>query len=241
MESIERKLETKGVIMVLLTLGLMNIGCEDKIDSPVVNPSEGKTVEVALNIGFADETDGYELSASTKALSREDGIFNVELTPTLTTRATTTSKPDALYKLEIRQYNKDGNYLNGNDPIDQAIGQKLTVSLSEATDCQLVFVAWGQGNGKSLGSTTLSKEQEVSIDASTIESIKDDNMNVMPYILHLKHINVTGSGASGIISSPNGEDERGGRLSTGSRQSMDCSHTTHATGRSFLSGRLSGR
>ncbi|MCL3852210.1 DUF4906 domain-containing protein [Parabacteroides leei] len=208
MASIERKLETKGVIMVLLTLGLMNIGCEDKIDSPVVNPSEGKTVEVALNIGFADETDGYELSASTKALSREDGIFNVELTPTLTPRATTTSKPDALYKLEIRQYNKDGNYLNGNDPIDQAIGQKLTVSLSEATDCQLVFVAWGQGSGKSLGSTTLSKAQEVSIDASTIESIKDDNMNVMPYILHLKHINVTGSGASGIISSPNGEDVR---------------------------------
>lgn len=116
MASIERKLETKGVIMVLLTLGLMNIGCEDKIDSPVVNPSEGKTVEVALNIGFADETDGYELSASTKALSREDGIFNVELTPTLTTRATTTSKPDALYKLEIRQYNKDGNYLNGMIP-----------------------------------------------------------------------------------------------------------------------------
>lgn len=203
MANIGRKLETKGVIMALLALVLMNIGCEDKIDNPGVE----KTVEVSFNIGFADETDGYELSASTKALSGEDGAFNAELTPTLTTRATT-SKPDALYKLEIRQYKQDGTYLNGSGPADQTIGQKLTVNLTEATDCQLVFVAWGQGSSKSLGNTPLSKAQEVTIDATAIESIKDDNMNTMPYILHLKHVNITGNGSSGVINSPNGEDVR---------------------------------
>ena len=58
MASIGQKLETKGVIMTLLSLVLIGTGCEDKIDSPAVNPSEGKTVEVTLNIGIADEEDG---------------------------------------------------------------------------------------------------------------------------------------------------------------------------------------
>ena len=48
MASIGQKLETKGVIMTLLSLVLISTGCEDKIDSPTVNPSEGKTVEVTL-------------------------------------------------------------------------------------------------------------------------------------------------------------------------------------------------
>ena len=46
MASIGQKLETKGVIMTLLSLVLIGTGCEDKIDSSAVNPSEGKTVEV---------------------------------------------------------------------------------------------------------------------------------------------------------------------------------------------------
>ena len=206
MANTRQKLETRGVIMTLLSLVLMNMGCEDKIDSPAVNPSEGKTVEVALNIGFADETDGYNLSASTKALPGEEGAFSMELTPTITTRAL--DKPDALYKLEIRQYRQDGTYLNGSAPADQTIGKKLTVNLAAAEDCQLVFVAWGQNSQKSLGGIDLPKAQEIAIDASAIKSITDTDMNKMPYILHLKHVNVTGSGASGVISSPNGEDVR---------------------------------
>ena len=50
--------------MTLLSLVLIGTGCEDKIDSSVVNPSEGKTVEVTLNIGIADEEDGTGASAS---------------------------------------------------------------------------------------------------------------------------------------------------------------------------------
>ena len=64
MASIGQKLETKGVIMTLLSLVLISTGCEDKIDSPTVNPSEGKTVEVTLNLGIADEEDGAGATAS---------------------------------------------------------------------------------------------------------------------------------------------------------------------------------
>lgn len=209
MVSLIQKVEKNRVITALLSVVLLSTSCEDKVDTPVVNPSEGKTVEVTLNIGIADEVDGFELSTSTKALSQKVGAFNVDLTPTKTSRSSIASKPDALYKLEIRQYDQDGNYLNGNGPLDnQTIGGKLSVELTEQKDCQLVFVAWGQGSEKSLGETTLSKAQEVSIKAATIQSIKDDNMNAMPYILHLKHVNVTSGGVNGIISSPDGEDVR---------------------------------
>ena len=208
MASIGQKLETKGVIMTLLSLVLISTGCEERIDSPVVNPSEGETVEVSMTIGLADEVDGYNLSASTKAFSQKKGAFNMELVPTETTRSTTSSKPDALYQLEIRQYDQGGNYLNGNGPQDQTIGKKLTVNLKTATDCQLVFVAWGKNSGKSLGTVALSKAQEISVDASVIQSIEDNDMSTMPYILHLKHVNITGSGANGIISNANGEDVR---------------------------------
>ena len=215
MASIGQKLENKGVIaMTLLTLVLIGTGCEDRIDNPAVNPSEGETVEVSLNIGVADEEDGYDLSASTKAVSAEkNSAIDMELVPTIATR-TTTAKPDKLYRLEIRQYKQDGSYLNGNDPItEQTIGQKLTVDLTLATDCQLVFVAWGKGSDQwgegianSLGKNkSLSEAQEISIDADKINSITDDDMNAMPYVLHLKHVNVTNDG---IISSPDGKDVR---------------------------------
>lgn len=111
--------------MTLLSLVLISTGCEERIDSPVVNPSEGETVEVSMTIGLADEVDGYNLSASTKAFSQKKGAFNMELVPTETTRSTTSSKPDALYQLEIRQYDQGGNYLNGNGPQDQTIGKKV--------------------------------------------------------------------------------------------------------------------
>ena len=50
--------------MTLLSLVLISTGCEDKIDSPTVNLSEGKTVEVTLNLGIADEEDGAGATAS---------------------------------------------------------------------------------------------------------------------------------------------------------------------------------
>ena len=84
MAGIGHKLETKGVIMALLSLVLISTGCEDKIDNPAVNPSVGKTVEVTLDIGLADEADGYTLSAPSTTKSNA-AAFNYALQPAVTT------------------------------------------------------------------------------------------------------------------------------------------------------------
>ena len=153
MGRIGSNLEKRGVIMALFTLVIMNTGCDERIDNPAVNPSDEKLVEVSMAIGFADEADACNLSASTKANAKGKGSFDVELVPTAATRADASMKPDQLYKLEIRQYKQNGECYTGSgqDPTDQEIGKRLTVSLAEATDCQLVFVAWGQGSSQSLG------------------------------------------------------------------------------------------
>ena len=90
MAGIGHKLETKGVIMTLLSLVLISTGCEDKIDSPAVNPSEGKTVEITLDLGFADETDGYTLSAPLTTKSN-GAAFNYALQPAVTTKGAESS------------------------------------------------------------------------------------------------------------------------------------------------------
>lgn len=192
--------------MALLSLVLINTGCEDRIDSSGV--SGEKMVEVSLNIGIADEADGYDLSVApaSKAGSPKNSAFDMQLVPTAATRAVS-SKPDKLYKLEIRQYDQTGTYLTGTGiaPTDKTIGETFTAGLQEATDCQLVFVAWGQNSSSSLGTGNLSSAQAVSIESSTIKDIQPNNMNTMPYVLHLKNVNVT---SNGKITSPSGEDVR---------------------------------
>lgn len=92
--------------MTLLSLVLISTGCEEQIDTPAVNPSEGKTVEVTLNIGLADETDGYTLSAPSETKSSVTA-FNYALQPAMATKGAESSlKPDKLYNLEIQQYDR---------------------------------------------------------------------------------------------------------------------------------------
>ena len=142
MRRIGSNLQKRRVIMVLLTLVLMNTGCDERFDNPAVNPSEEKTVEVSMAIGFADEADACNLSASTKANAnaKGKGAFDVELVPTVATRADA-AKPAKLYKLEIRQYNQSGDCYtsSGQAPADQIIGERFSVSLTKDADCQLVF------------------------------------------------------------------------------------------------------
>lgn len=200
-----QKVNKKRVIMALLSLVLINTGCEDRIDSSGV--SGEKMVEVSLNIGIADEADGYDLSVApaSKAGSPKNSAFDMQLVPKAATRAVS-SKPDKLYKLEIRQYNQTGtSYLGGIEPTDKAIGETFTASLKEATNCQLVFVAWGQNVYKRLGSGSLASAQAITVDASVIKGIQPGNMNTMPYVLHLKNVNVT---SDGKITSPEGKDVR---------------------------------
>ena len=197
MASIGQKLETKGVIMTLLSLVLISTGCEERIDNPAVNPSEGKTVEVTLNLGFADETDGYTLSAPSTTKSNA-AAFNYALQPAVTTKGEGTSlKPDNLYNLEIQQYDRSGNHIGGmnaSDITDHKIGSAFSQTLAVDSDCQLVIVAWGNENTTTrLGTTDnlATVQSKKSVDASTISSLHpgiQGDMNKMPYVLHLEHV-----------------------------------------------------
>ena len=207
MASIGRKLEKKGVIaMTLLTLVLIGTGCEDSIDNPAVRPSEGKTVEVSFHIGFADEVDGYTVDTKS-GTSTEKGAFSYELQPHAITKGDVSVKPDQLYNLEIQQYDQSGKRIGGMpSAVTQQTGSAINLSLAENHDCQLVIVAWGDGNASPrLGtSNKLEDIQKLSIDASVINNIPTDNMNKMPYILHLEHVKVS----SGKLQSVDGKDAR---------------------------------
>ena len=209
MADIGHKLETKGVIMTLLSLVLISTGCEEQIDPPAVNPSEGKMVEVTLNIGFADEADGSTLSAPLTTKSNE-AAFSYALQPAMATkRAESSLKPDKLYKLEIQQYDRSGNRIGGmnaSDVTDHEIGSAFSQTLTANSDCQLVIVAWGSGNTTTLGTDKLASAQEKSIDASVISKLNpstQSDMNKMPYILHLEHVCVE----SNTIKSIEGENK----------------------------------
>ena len=209
MASIGRKLEKKGVIaMTLLTLVLIGTGCEDSIDNPAVRPSEGKTVEVSLHIGFADEVDGYTVDTKS-GTSTEKGAFSYELQPNAMTKGDVSVKPDQLYNLEIQQYDQSGKRIGGmpSAVMQQATGSAITLSLDENPDCQLVIVAWGEGNTTPrLGTTNkLEDIQKLSIDASVINGISPENMNKMPYILHLEHVKVS---SDKRLQSVDGKDAR---------------------------------
>ena len=208
MASIGRNIKTKGVIMALLTLVLMNIGCEDKIDNPAVNPSEGKTVEVTLDLGLADEADGYTLSAPS-ATKSSVAAFSYELQPAVATKGAVNSlKPDQLYNLEIQQYDQSGIRIGGMSSAipDQPIGSKLNLTLTKYSDCQLVIVAWGKERTTRLGANNdLTAAQDISVAANTITNLNPESqsdMNKMPYVLHLEHVCVENT-----IKSIEGEDK----------------------------------
>ena len=211
MASIGRILKKKGVSMALLSLVLIGSGCEEQIDPTKVPSNEGKQVEVSLNIGLANEVDGYALSTKSATPSTDKGAFSYELLPAVTTKDGTSVKPNMLYRLEIVQYDQNGTY-KGRYYVDNdngtTIGSSITLNLTASDDCQLVIVAWGKGNTTTLGqNVNLDKAQNASIPAETIESINptvQDDMNKMPYVLHLKHVKVTNN----KIQSFDGQDAR---------------------------------
>ena len=119
--------------MTLLSLVLISTGCEERIDSPAVNPAERKTVEVTLNIGLADEADGYTLSAPSETKSSVTA-FSYTLQPAMATKGTESSlKPDKLYKLEIQQYDRSGGRIGGmsNVVAEQEIGSAISLTLQQ--------------------------------------------------------------------------------------------------------------
>ena len=215
MASIGQKLETKGVIMTLLSLVLIGTGCEDKIDSSVVNPSEGKTVEVTLNIGIADEEDGTGASASPTSKagssSYSGSAFEVVSVADVQTKSGT-DIPDQLYNLEIWQYNESGNKIGGEALGNVTIGSTFTASLTLATGCKLLLVARGASTDfESLSGKTLSAVQDLKVEAkkSNINKIATNatgnGLANMTYYLLLENVNIT---SDGKIESPTGKDVR---------------------------------
>mgnify|MGYP002106513682 CR=1 FL=1 len=213
MASIGQKLETKGVIMTLLSLVLISTGCEDKIDSPAVNPSEGKTVEVTLNLGIADEEDGVGATASpTSKASSNSSKAAFEILPVFDVQTKSVADiPDKLYNLEVWQYSGE-NQIGGKALGNVTVGSTITASLTQATNCKLLLVARGaSADFESLSGKTLSAVQELKVKAkdSNINAIATNatgsDLSNMTYYLLLEDVNIT---SDGKIESPEGKDVR---------------------------------
>ena len=194
----------KLVIMTVTIISMLMSGCEDRFDSRGGNPDrEGELVEVTLRIGLAEREDGYSLSAapSTKAdMSGEEAAFGLDLVPSARIKAGTVNvQPDSLYNLEIRQYDSNGVYEGGSETVVDRIelGAPVTAKFQPLDHCQLVLVAWGKGNSKRLNTGNLSAAQDTTLESSVIKDLKPEvqnDMNKMPYVLHLKDVNVTSDG-----------------------------------------------
>lgn len=212
MKPLYRTYFKKWLFAALLLAG--TTACEDNIENPTPTTPEEEGVQVELSFGFADEDDGYTASKQADTRSgktTQSGAFSAELTPTVKTRETEISQPDALYKLYVFQFSgetlKKTNNLSGSDV---AIGSKLKIELEPLDDCQLVVVAFGNGNTvpKDITSNiTFSNFQKLTMDSEIFNGTtiptsgaEQSQMNKMPYILYLPHVKVQ----DGKLQSPDG-------------------------------------
>ncbi|WP_455640615.1 DUF4906 domain-containing protein [Parabacteroides sp.] len=202
--------------MILMSLVLINTGCEEQI-APTNIPSEGgKMVEVSLNIGFADEVDGATLSATptmkSNQVSGRQAAFDVQLLPATQTKAVS-NYPDKLYNLEIYQYTATGTHLasiTNIGSIDPGAAITSTLSYNDGNECQLLIIARGATQAvASLSGKSLSEVREITANAATIKNINatdetNTGINNMPYLLYLPKVKIAG----GKLTSPEGTDVR---------------------------------
>ncbi|MBC5643182.1 DUF4906 domain-containing protein [Parabacteroides sp. BX2] len=219
MAGIGHKLETKGVIMALLSLVLISTGCEDKIDPSAVNPSEGETVEVTLNLGIANEEDGAGANDSPTSKAGSNSGSALEVVPVSDVRTKSgTDIPDQFYNLEIIQYSSTGSKLK-NQNLTATTGTTFTASLQTASNCKLLLIARGSSNYFSglSGKGTLDAVRSVTdiiVEAKTsnINKIATDATGAtladMPYYLLLEDVNIIYEDGRYKIQSPQGKDVR---------------------------------
>lgn len=191
----------RWVCSTVLVMSMM--ACDDALDNKTPDVPSEKGVPVELSFGFANEEDGYTLSGSGNTRSEnalQEGGFSAQLIPNANTRATADLKPDALYQLHVLQYKQDGTLIGSVQyTAVTSIGTKLTYTLQTANDCQLVIIARGQGNMYPGISGSLGDVQKLTMDKTIFENIPtsgatQDQINKMPYVLHLEHVNVTSDG-----------------------------------------------
>lgn len=187
------------------------MGCQESIDLPGEYQPKGKETRITLSVGFAEETDGYAWPETGAARREGEGIaaeFSCHPLPAASTKGGNSLTPDRLYNLEIQQYDRAGIRIGGmTSAVTAAVGERLTLTLAEEADCQLVAVAWGDQNTTRLGTGSLSQAQQKSIPSATISSLdatRQADMNKMPYVLHLPHVKVENN----TLKSPEGEDIR---------------------------------
>lgn len=201
---------------LILFLGLVALAggmaaCEDNIGEEEILTGNDGLVTVPLAFDFASELNGYDVPRA-RLEGGNTASFEASLSPQLSTRDVAELTPDALYNLEIRQYNSAGTHLAGSTFANATIGKTLDVALQASEDCQLVIVAHGDGNTvkTELGTRTLQKvQEEITVEATALNQIDPTNqtsMNKMPYVLHLKHVKVVKDAISGkfIIQSIDG-------------------------------------
>lgn len=203
--------------MLTVTALLMGLtSCEERFSESVPAAGEGNPVEVSLSFGFADEEDGYALSVPADTRAGEDGeggAFSALLLPAAKTRTGEVTRPDALYQFHLMQYDRSGNLIGSVQyketvPIGANFSTVPTsVTLQQATDCQLVVIVRGQGNTTPAISGNLANVQKQMMDTTLFKhtipagGLTQADINKMPYILHLPHVNVT---ADGKLQSPDG-------------------------------------
>jgi len=188
------------------------MACQDEtLNLPAPTTSDG-TVPVELSIGFADEEDGYGTGNDSRTVTGVgDDVatgLDAQLVPETKSRANAETKPDKLYKLSVIQLNSEGtkvlsttNYSDAKD-----IGSKITLTLSESTNCQLVIIARGSTGSANITPGNWSALTNYKATENTIYKLNETTgINDMPYILHLKRVIVT---SDGRIQNPDGSDVR---------------------------------
>ena len=206
--------------------------CDDRIETTTALPDDGETIEVTVRLGFAPEENAADAATDTRTYAGKDKgqAFSVELQAEANTRETTTeiTTPNKLYGLNYFLYDKAGTSLlaSGYQSSAVDIGSELTLSLTSTTanqdDCQLVIIARGSAETSQISinassaenASTLSALQAISFDRTVIATIPtsgatQDEMNKMPYVLHLKHVKVVKDGNVGKLQSPDVNSDNG--------------------------------
>lgn len=187
--------------------------CTDRIETDTILPDDGETIEVNVRLGFAPEENAATATDTRTYTGKAKGqAFSAQLQAEANTRETTEeyTTPDGLYELNVIQLSADGtkalasSYQSGKTDI----GSMLTLSLQPATDCQLVIIARGKdASNAAINPKTLPDLQALSFDRDVIDAIPtsgatQEQMNAMPYVLHLKHVTVVTENNVGKLQSP---------------------------------------
>ena len=194
MSGIQLKKTSRSLLLLLLFPLLA--GCEETIGTNNAGP-EKNTVNIPLRIGLAAETEAYCRQAGATGRSDAPACFSAELVPSsFPTKTNVSLLPDGLYNLEVQQYDQAGNRIGGmSSAVTQAIGSTIAVPLATDPDCQLVVVAWGEGNTTRLGTSNLAEVRKNAVlPLATLADLDPDvqaDMNKMPYVVHLPHVNVS--------------------------------------------------